>query len=202
MDFKRTGLRSSTMLISPWVKKASVINEPTKHADDGFDATAGPAPQWDHTSMLATAKNLFGLPGFLTKRDAWAGSFEELLLDTPRTDAPLRMPTPPPVAQPWGPPHSYEAPHSYKGQPISMRRLAEMDVLAGTAGPVPQHCSASSASGGDTCLGPNAVTAKQRRLIEVYSRLTQTPVPDLSAMDHDQAAAWSTARYNEVLNQH
>ena len=42
-------------------------------------------PQWDHTSMLATAKTLFGLPGFLTKRDAWAGSFEELLLDSPRS---------------------------------------------------------------------------------------------------------------------
>jgi hypothetical protein len=65
MDFTRTGLRSSTMLISPWVKKASVINEPTKHADEDYDAIAGPAPQWDHTSMLATAKNLFGLPGFL-----------------------------------------------------------------------------------------------------------------------------------------
>jgi hypothetical protein len=45
--------------------QASVINEPSKHADEGYDAVAGPAPQWDHTSMLATAKNLFGLPGFL-----------------------------------------------------------------------------------------------------------------------------------------
>jgi hypothetical protein len=45
------------------------------------------------------------------------------------------------------------------------------------------------------------VTAKQRRLIETYSMLTQTPVPELSAMDHDQAEAYQRARYAEVLNQ-
>ena len=37
--------------------------------------------QFDHTSMLATAKNLFNLPGFLTKRDAWAGSFDEVRIN-------------------------------------------------------------------------------------------------------------------------
>ena len=51
--------------------QASVINEPSKHADEGYDAVAGPAPQWDHTSMLATAKNLFGLPGFLCDRASY-----------------------------------------------------------------------------------------------------------------------------------
>ena len=151
--------------------------------------------------MLATAKKLFGLPGFLTKRDAWAGSFEELLLDSPRTDAPLRLPTPPPVAQPWGPPHAYQAPTQAHGQPISMRRLADMDVLAGTAGPLPQHCSANTGRDENTCRGPNAVTAKQQKLIELYGKVTQTPAPDLSTMDYAQAAAWSTARYNELLSQ-
>ena len=43
--------------------------------------------QFDHTSILATVKNLFNLTGFLTKRDAWAGSFDELLLDAPRADS-------------------------------------------------------------------------------------------------------------------
>ena len=64
------------------VERASIINEPTRRADGApvGDGSA-PPPQWDHTSMLATAKNLFGLPDFLTKRDAWAGSFEELLLE-------------------------------------------------------------------------------------------------------------------------
>jgi hypothetical protein len=111
------------------------------------------------------------------------------------------MPTPPPIAAPWGPPHAYAAPTQYKGQQIDMRRLAEMDVLAGTAGPVPQHCSASSVDGEDSCKGPNAVTAKQRRLIEAYSMLTQTPVPELSAMDYNEAEAYQRAQYAEVLKQ-
>ena len=40
-------------------------------------------------------KTLFSLPNFLTKRDAWAGSFEELLLDEPRDDTPLHLPLAP-----------------------------------------------------------------------------------------------------------
>ena len=102
-DFQRLGLRSSTMLISPWVAKASVINEPTRRADGMVDVGSAPPPQWDHTSMLATAKNLFGLPHFLTKRDAWAGAFDELLLDEPRPDAdcPMHLPDPPAPAHPW-----------------------------------------------------------------------------------------------------
>lgn len=198
-DFKSTGLRSSTMLISPWIKAGSVINEPKAHASASYVAEeAGPAPQWDHTSMLATAKTLFGLPDFLTKRDAWAGSFEELLLDTPRTDAPLRMPTPPNVSAPWVGPHEYEASTHVKGERMDMRRLAEMDVLVGTAGAVPvaQHCSVTNG-----CQGPGAVTVKQRRLIELYSMLTMAPAPDLEGMSNEQAGAWSTARYEEYLRQ-
>ena len=67
----------------------------------------GPKPdsQYDHTSMLATAKEWFGLGGFLTDRDAWAGTFSELLLDAPRPDSdmPLHLPTPPKPATPWHP---------------------------------------------------------------------------------------------------
>jgi hypothetical protein len=39
-----------------------------------------PPRQFDHTSILASAKSFFGLGGFLTERDAWAGTFDELLL--------------------------------------------------------------------------------------------------------------------------
>ena len=61
--------------------------------------------QFDHTSMLATAKNMFGLGGFLTERDAWAGSFEEVLLDVPReeNDMPMHLPEAPAPASPWLP---------------------------------------------------------------------------------------------------
>ena len=69
--------------------------------------------QFEHSSISATITNLFHLsrdkdtalgpvPGFLTQRDAWAGSFHELLtLDAPRTDCPMHLPTPPVPATPF-----------------------------------------------------------------------------------------------------
>lgn len=63
-DFRRLGIRVSAMLLSPWVPKNMVIKEPT-----------GPmlSSQYDITSGIATAKRLFNLSTFLTKRDAWVG---------------------------------------------------------------------------------------------------------------------------------
>ena len=55
--------------------------------------------KFEMTSIPATIKNLFGLPTFLTKRDAWAGSFHELLLGTPRADTPEHLPDAPPPTQ-------------------------------------------------------------------------------------------------------
>lgn len=53
----------------------------------------GPTPtsQYEHSSIPSTVKKLFNLnSNFLTKRDAWAGSFEGLfsMRSTPRTDCP------------------------------------------------------------------------------------------------------------------
>ena len=60
-DFKRLGLRVPAMLISPWVREGSVIQAPR----------AGPfaSSQFEHSSIPATIKGLFGLTDFLTKRD-------------------------------------------------------------------------------------------------------------------------------------
>jgi len=55
---------------------------------------SGPFPtsQYEHSSIPATVKKIFNLPEFLTKRDAWAGTFEGLLtLSTPRTDCPGKI---------------------------------------------------------------------------------------------------------------
>jgi len=52
---------------------------------------SGPSPtsQYEHSSIPATVKKIFNLPEFLTKRDAWAGTFEGLLTrSSPRTDCP------------------------------------------------------------------------------------------------------------------
>ncbi|XVF05345.1 hypothetical protein REPUB_Repub05bG0164100 [Reevesia pubescens] len=80
--FNRLGVRVPTFLISPWIDKATVIHEP-----------AGPTPdsQFEHSSIPATVKKLFNLnSNFLTKRDAWAGTFENYfnLRSTPRDDCP------------------------------------------------------------------------------------------------------------------
>ena len=40
--------------------------------------------QFELTSVAASVKHLFNLSTFLTKRDAWSGNFEELLMDAPR----------------------------------------------------------------------------------------------------------------------
>lgn len=52
---------------------------------------AGPYPtsEFEHSSIPATVKKIFNLREFLTKRDAWAGTFEVVLnRSSPRTDCP------------------------------------------------------------------------------------------------------------------
>ncbi|MBV9603442.1 MAG: alkaline phosphatase family protein [Chloroflexi bacterium] len=74
--FDRLGLRVPAIIASPWVEAGRV------------DST-----QYQHTSVLSTVKKLFGLPGFLTKRDESANSFESVLnLSSARTDTPLTLP--------------------------------------------------------------------------------------------------------------
>ncbi|CAL9196400.1 unnamed protein product [Musa hybrid cultivar] len=84
--FDRLGVRVPTILISPWIEKRTVIHEPK-----------GPTPhsQFEHSSIPATVRKLFNLnSNFLTKRDAWAGTFESHLSirKTPRTDCPEKLP--------------------------------------------------------------------------------------------------------------
>jgi phospholipase C len=78
--FDRLGLRVPAVIASPWVQKGKV------------DST-----QYQHTSVLATLKKLFGLQTFLTRRDASAKPFDHLFdeLQAPRTDYPKKLPRPP-----------------------------------------------------------------------------------------------------------
>ena len=61
--FDRLGLRVPAILISPWVAQGV--------ADD---------TTYDHTSLPATIKKMFGLPSFLTARDAAAATFDRNFL--------------------------------------------------------------------------------------------------------------------------
>lgn len=83
-DFRRLGIRTPTIVISPWVNRL-VVHEPI-----GPTSTS----HYDHTSVHATLKRMFGLKNFLTKRDAWAGTFDHLFLQRskPRTDCPSKLP--------------------------------------------------------------------------------------------------------------
>lgn len=95
--FDRLGVRVPTILISPWIDRGTVIHEPM-----------GPTPQsqFEHSSIPATVKKLFNLQSnFLTKRDAWAGTFENYfyLRDSPRTDCPVTLPEVTISLRPWGP---------------------------------------------------------------------------------------------------
>ncbi|XP_071736054.1 non-specific phospholipase C3-like [Rutidosis leptorrhynchoides] len=85
-EFNRLGVRIPAILISPWIEKGTVLHEPS-----------GPFPtsQFEHSSIPATVKKLFNLKEFLTKRDEWAGTFEEILTrTTPRSDCPVTLSEP------------------------------------------------------------------------------------------------------------
>jgi phospholipase C len=66
--FDRLGVRVPAILISPWVAAGRV------------DHTV-----YDHTSVPATIKKMFGLPRFLTARDAAANTFDRSFLPDART---------------------------------------------------------------------------------------------------------------------
>ena len=66
----------------------------------------GPTPdsQFEHSSIPATVKKLFNLKSnFLTKRDAWAGTFENYfkLRDSPRDDCPGLLSSPGSLVHYW-----------------------------------------------------------------------------------------------------
>ncbi|KAI5066229.1 hypothetical protein GOP47_0018853 [Adiantum capillus-veneris] len=84
--FDRLGVRVPTIMVSPWINKKTLIHTPS-----------GPiaSSQFEHSSIPATVKKLFNLNSdFLTKRDAWAATFETVVASrsTPRKDCPLTLP--------------------------------------------------------------------------------------------------------------
>ena len=135
----------------------------------------GNSSQFELSSVPATIKRLFNLSSHLTRRDAWAGSFDELImLSEPRTDTPLHLP---------------EAPaddSENATDTASRRRLA-----APAAGP--RHCSAVTTA----CAGIGASTLKQRRQVQELAWLTRQPEPDMDAMSFGEANRWLDQRFAE-----
>ncbi|CAM8912631.1 unnamed protein product [Rhodiola kirilowii] len=82
--FDRLGVRVPTIMVSPWIKKGTVISAPN-----------GPMANSEFGHSSATIKKFFNLKSnFLTRRDAWAWTFEEVVseLTSPRTDCPVTLP--------------------------------------------------------------------------------------------------------------
>ena len=96
-NFDRQGLRVPFIVVSPWVKQGTLVH-----------AAAAGEGQYEHSSIVATVvhkifksqvKAPFAQPQYLTARDAWAKTFEDVFETnrvngdaTLRTDCPLKLP--------------------------------------------------------------------------------------------------------------
>ncbi|KAF6136059.1 hypothetical protein GIB67_000463 [Kingdonia uniflora] len=82
--FDHLGVQVPTIMVSPWIERGTVVHGPK-----------GPYPssEYEHSSISAMVKKVFTLNEFLTKRDAWAGTFETVInRNTPRTNCPVTLP--------------------------------------------------------------------------------------------------------------
>lgn len=167
----------AAFLVSPWVPKNAVFQAP-KH---------GPfkTSQFELSSIPATVKDLFGLPEFLTKRDAWAAPFTELLtLDSPRQDCPMTLPAPPEGAAVLDSPSLLPAGDG---------------TGEGEGKEPPLQCKSHSAARrpDDGECSRYEPTRRQMKQMELFGRMTSTPMPDVSAMGRGDADAWARHRFAE-----
>ena len=80
-DFTRLGVRIPTVIVSPFIEKGSVFHAPPETRDENNQTNS----QYDHTSILATVVHKlfepaegYPAPEYLTKRDEWAKTFEDV----------------------------------------------------------------------------------------------------------------------------
>lgn len=77
-DFQRLGVRVPAILVSPWIEEGTVVQT-----------------QFDHTSVIRSVFECFGVNATLLQREAQANSLAgTLTLAEPRTDAPVLHPRP------------------------------------------------------------------------------------------------------------
>lgn len=130
-DFTQLGLRVPAVLVSPRIARATVDDTPH-----------------DHTSLLATVKEIFGLKEFLTERDRQAKTFTQLLAARARADAPER------AARPAGP----------ADLPPSV--AAAFDAGFGAAGEQPSEFQESLLDFADGLPAPEGPSARALRLAQ------------------------------------
>jgi phospholipase C len=87
-NFTRLGVRVPAVMVSPWINEGTI-----------FGKGVGPmnTSAYSHSSLSSTLRIMFDMDTpFLTKRDAWASTFENVFngRSSPRTDCPMTVPTP------------------------------------------------------------------------------------------------------------
>ena len=85
--FDRLGVRIPTVAVSPRITPGTVVHAPT-----GASAPF-PTSQYESTSIISTANKIFGISGSMTARDAWAGTFLDLVAG-PAVNAGPAIPAP------------------------------------------------------------------------------------------------------------
>lgn len=97
-DFTRLGIRVPAVAVSPWIAKGSVFHAPAEVTSEEDDYSPS---QYEHSSIVATVVHKifspaegYPAPEYLTKRDAWAKTFEWVFdnVTEARTDCPMTLP--------------------------------------------------------------------------------------------------------------
>lgn len=83
--FNRYGLRVPTVVVSPWVKPGTVARPESYHDAAMMAPGKETSRYFDHTSIIASVRNCFGLKGCLTDRDRYAPDLSGLLTDEAQT---------------------------------------------------------------------------------------------------------------------
>lgn len=89
INFDMLGPRIPTLLMSPWIPKGVLIDDPLPQGKPHRTS------QFELTSIMGTVRQLLGIPDVnLTARDAWSARFTYLFdqLSSPRTDCPMHLP--------------------------------------------------------------------------------------------------------------
>lgn len=91
--FNRYGVRVPTVLISPWIQSGTVARPESYYDSQMLEPGQETSRYYDHTSIIASLRNCFGLAGCLTDRDRYAPDLSGVLsLETARTDKPTVTP--------------------------------------------------------------------------------------------------------------
>jgi phospholipase C len=123
-DFARLGFRGPAVICSPWVKAGRVDSTP-----------------YQHTSVMATARKIFGVNAPpLTKRDGSANTFEHLFAEVTaaRTDTPAKLPRAP-LPTITAPPDSPASPSNQPLDPTQKDVLHRAHALTAASHPNGPH---------------------------------------------------------------